>query len=219
MSRGTRRNAAAITEIDDEPEPSSPAQPTVTVAGFKEEFSKLTFLQSVIQKGFMLEDDAKDVYMQLTDSDDDAGYQDFIANINGPLMFLGLKLKRTIYNLDGEWYIAFINEIDAIATNDNSDDGTPWVRSTDAVNLNLTQSSFTQASQAEPSSSQAPNMRLTHAEKEDTLKQLVTEGWIARTPDRPGCYSMGVRTFLELGQYLTDLDLPESTREVWQKFL
>ncbi len=47
-------------------------------------------------------------------------------------------------------------QIDAIAMSDNSDDGKPWVRSTDAVNLNLTQSSFTQASQAEPSSSQVP---------------------------------------------------------------
>ena len=66
---------------------------------------------------------------------------------------------------------------------------------------------------------QAPNMRLTHAEKEETVKQLLTEGWIARTPDRPGCYSVGVRSFLELGQYLTDLDLPERTRDVWQNFL
>jgi len=72
MSRGTRRHAAAATEIGDDPEPSSPAQPTVSVAGFKEEFSKFTFLQSVIQKGFMLEDEAKDMYMQLTDSDDGA---------------------------------------------------------------------------------------------------------------------------------------------------
>ncbi len=66
---------------------------------------------------------------------------------------------------------------------------------------------------------QVTNARLTHAEKEETLKQLVTEGWIAQTPDRPGCYSVGVRAFLELGQYLTDLDLPESTRNIWQKFL
>ncbi len=66
---------------------------------------------------------------------------------------------------------------------------------------------------------QAANMRLTHAEKEETLKQLLTEGWITQTPDRAGCYSVGVRTFLELGQYLTDLVLPESTRDVWQKFL
>ena len=66
---------------------------------------------------------------------------------------------------------------------------------------------------------QASNARLTLAEKEETLKQLVAEGWLAKTPDRVGCYSIGVRTFLELGQYLTDLDLPESTRHIWQKFL
>lgn len=66
---------------------------------------------------------------------------------------------------------------------------------------------------------QGSNARLTHAEKEDTMKQLVGEGWLAKTPDRPGCYSIGVRTFLELGQYLTELDLPESTRLVWQNFL
>ncbi|KAL3160527.1 hypothetical protein ABBQ32_010831 [Trebouxia sp. C0010 RCD-2024] len=66
---------------------------------------------------------------------------------------------------------------------------------------------------------QAASTRLSHAEKEDTLKQLVSEGWLAKTPERAGCYSIGVRTFLELGQYLTDLDLPESTRNIWQKFL
>ena len=66
---------------------------------------------------------------------------------------------------------------------------------------------------------QAANIRLTHAEKEETVKQLVAEGWLAQTPNKPGCYSIGVRTFLELGQYLTELDLPESTRSIWQTFL
>jgi len=47
-------------------------------------------------------------------------------------------------------------QIEAIATNDNSDEGKPWVRSTDAVNLNLTQASFTQASQAEAGSQVLP---------------------------------------------------------------
>ena len=50
-------------------------------------------------------------------------------------------------------------QMEAIATNDNSKDGKPWLRSVDAVNLNLTQASYTQmtltgvpASQAEGSS-------------------------------------------------------------------
>ena len=58
-------------------------------------------------------------------------------------------------------------QIEAIAMNDNSDDGKPWIRSVDAVNINLTQpSSYTQmtltgvaASQPE-SSSQVPALVL-----------------------------------------------------------
>ena len=67
MSRGTRRQAAAANETDEEPEPSSPAQAPVSIAGLKEDFSRFTLLQTVIQKGYMLEDEAKDIYMQLTD--------------------------------------------------------------------------------------------------------------------------------------------------------
>lgn len=70
MSRGTRRQAAAAADLDEEEqEPSSPAQPTVSVAGFKEDFGRFTFLQSVIQKGYMLEDEARDMYQQLTNTD------------------------------------------------------------------------------------------------------------------------------------------------------
>ncbi len=69
MSRGTRRQAAAATELEEEAEPSSPPQPAVSVAGLKEEFSRHTFLQSVIQKGYMQEDEARDMYIQLTDND------------------------------------------------------------------------------------------------------------------------------------------------------
>ena len=61
-------------------------------------------------------------------------------------------------------------QIEAIAVNDNSDDGKPWIRSVDAVNINLTQqpSSYTQttltgvpASQPE-SSSQVPPLACPH---------------------------------------------------------
>lgn len=62
-------------------------------------------------------------------------------------------------------------------------------------------------------------MRLTLAEKQDTLRQLVDEGWLAKTPDQPGAFSIGVRSFLELGSYLTSLDLPERTQAIWAKFL
>ena len=69
MARGTRHQAAAPVEVDEEPMPSSPALPTASVAGLPEDFERYTFLQSVIQKGFMLESEARDMYRQLTDSD------------------------------------------------------------------------------------------------------------------------------------------------------
>lgn len=65
----------------------------------------------------------------------------------------------------------------------------------------------------------AASLRLTLAEKQDTLKQLVDEGWLAKTPDQAGAFSIGVRSFLELGSYLASFDLPERTQRVWSKFL
>lgn len=65
----------------------------------------------------------------------------------------------------------------------------------------------------------AANMRLTLSEKEDTLKQLVEEGWLAKTPGHAGAVSVGVRSYMELGSYLMDLDMPDSTKVVWSTFL
>lgn len=62
-------------------------------------------------------------------------------------------------------------------------------------------------------------MRLTLSEKQDTIKQLMEEGWLAKTPDQAGAVSIGVRSFLELGSFLAALDVPERTRVVWSKFL
>lgn len=112
MSRGKRRNVSPAVEPDEEREPSSPAQqPAASVTELRQDLEHFTFLQSIIHKGFMPESEARDIYRQLTDSDDDDGYQDFVANINEPLTFLFLKLKRTIYHLDNEWYIALVNEL------------------------------------------------------------------------------------------------------------
>ncbi|KAL3160528.1 hypothetical protein ABBQ32_010832 [Trebouxia sp. C0010 RCD-2024] len=100
MSRGTRQNVSPAVEPDEEREPSSPAQPpAASVIELRQDLERFTFLQSIIHKGFMLEIEARDMYRQLTDSDDDDGYQDFVANINEPLTFLFLKLKRTIYHV------------------------------------------------------------------------------------------------------------------------
>lgn len=69
MTRGTQRKAAAAAELDEEPGPSSPAQPAASVTGLRQNFEHFTFLQAVIQQGFMPESEARDMYRQLTDSE------------------------------------------------------------------------------------------------------------------------------------------------------
>ena len=64
-----RRNAAAAAELDAEPESFSPAQPAADLTGLRQDFERFTFLQSVIQKGFMREIEAREMYRQLTDSE------------------------------------------------------------------------------------------------------------------------------------------------------
>jgi len=246
MSRGTRsgRQSVATIPSDDEEaeEPSQPAVSASDLAETKQDYTRFVFLQAIMQRGVMKESEAKQMYCELTESTSDAGYEDFVADINEPLMLLHLKLKRTIFILDSEWYIGFINELpdenskigssfeipqrayfqsllEHIATADNSSDGKPFVRSTDAINVSMSQATMTQLSQLESSSQTAASLHLTLAKKQDTLKQLVDEGWLAKTPDQAGAYSIGVRSFLELSSYLANLDLPESTQVVWSKFL
>lgn len=69
MARDTLSETAAIADMDEDAGPSSPSPPTASVDGLQEDYERFTFLQSVIQKGFMPEKESRDMYMQLTDSD------------------------------------------------------------------------------------------------------------------------------------------------------
>lgn len=85
MTRVTRRQAAAEQSSDEDeassqPSPlAEPAQPEYVpsssdLAQAHEDFQRFTFLQAIMQRGFMTESDAKSMYCQLTDSPD--GKQD-----------------------------------------------------------------------------------------------------------------------------------------------
>lgn len=52
-----------------------------------------------------------------------------------------------------------------------------------------------------------------------TALQLVEDGWLANSPNRAGCYTLGVRSLLELGEYILSLDLPDATRGLLQNIL
>ena len=75
MPRNTRRSAAAAAaaEEEEDAEPQSPTlalpAPVADIAGLKEDLAKFTFLQSVIQHGYMREEEARDIYQQLMDTD------------------------------------------------------------------------------------------------------------------------------------------------------
>jgi hypothetical protein len=39
------------------------------------------------------------------------------------------------------------------------------------------------------------------------LKYFAEQGWLAKTPNQETCYSLGPRSFLELGTMLAEMDL------------
>ncbi|EIE23274.1 hypothetical protein COCSUDRAFT_63630 [Coccomyxa subellipsoidea C-169] len=146
--------------------------------------------------------------------------------------------------LDGKWYIAVINKLpdevsktlgsslslaqvqflktvlEAIAMDQDAEDGVGSVGAVQASNLNFTQTQAFQATQAEGGSqASSQQLKLSMVEKEALLPRLVEEHWLAPSPHRMGYYSIGVRSFLELKDYLLSLELPEETRTAWEKFL
>lgn len=124
MSR-TRRQTQAAPSDDEEEEPvQEPAQIAVSAADLeavRDDCKRFTFLQAIIQKGVVKEAEARQMYRELHELTNgrqagqmpaqqgaavcrdcglaDAGWEDFIADINEPLDFLNLKLKRTIFNV------------------------------------------------------------------------------------------------------------------------
>ena len=56
------------------------------------------------------------------------------------------------------------------------------------------------------------------SDKEATLKMLCQEGWLKRGDDEAGHLKLGVRSFLELREFLLD-QAPEATKMRWEKML
>lgn len=56
---------------------------------------------------------------------------------------------------------------------------------------------------------------MSKAEKEATLKRLCEEGWLRRGDDEAGKLTIGVRSFLELKDFLLE-SAPEATQERWK---
>ena len=76
------------------------------------------------------------------------------------------------------------------------------------------------AGPSQPAAPVAAAKHLSMREKQETLRKLLTTGWLASVPSKPGYYTLGPRTFLELGDYLLGLpDLPQATKREWNQLL
>ena len=60
--------------------------------------------------------------------------------------------------------------------------------------------------------------KMSKTEKEATLKALCHEGWLKQSDDEAGHLRLGVRSFLELREFLLDA-APPAARERWEKML
>ncbi|CAL5221945.1 g4221 [Coccomyxa viridis] len=189
-----------------------------------------------MERAWMTEKDAKKLLQDITGSTDDATFMHMVAKVDKHLATIGFKLARLLLPLDNEFYVAVVNKssdevaktlgssfsapqiaflktvLEGIALDPDAENGVASIGSMDANNLAFTQTQATQATQA-------PATKLSMTEKERLLPKLVEEGWLANVPDRQGTYSIGVRAFLELTDFLLGLDLPPETRRAWERFL
>lgn len=212
------------------------------------------FLQAVMARQFLREDDAKDLYRQITGAQNDAFYFHFVGEVNQQLEFARFELRRAMYLADNQHYLGFVNKeadeaskrsvkyrgakdgkpdtritayfralLERIATSATAEAGLGYLSSRQALNLSLrAELPVTQAGAEEDADLAAMRQqaeevsKLGLKERETALAQLSADGWLAHMPGKPGCYTLGPRSFLELGRYILALDLPPATAEALQ---
>ncbi|KAK3262664.1 hypothetical protein CYMTET_28491 [Cymbomonas tetramitiformis] len=184
------------------------------------------FIQMLLAKGYMKEAEARDRFKTIAEQNHDRNFDEFWGSINSEIGYTHLALRRLKFPHDGQLYIGIVNTeadepsklgtsmsavqlkyfsslVSAIATDEIA--AKEGVTSMAALNVNDS------AQQSQPSSSQAVN-NLNRAEREASLQQLRNEGWLFLCDGR---YTLGVRTFLELSNYLHSI-APEPVRKLWQ---
>ncbi|KAI8475848.1 MAG: Nse1 non-SMC component of SMC5-6 complex-domain-containing protein [Monoraphidium minutum] len=207
------------------------------------------FTQHLMKHGYMAEEKAMEAFQRLTGLDSDDAYKRMVADQNREMAPFNLQIKTMKYPLDEQRYVGFINThadapskfgtrftpqereffrtvIEEIARDPRAEDGVGALSSIELLNLaiqpqNDTQQQDAGAGGAAGASSQpagaAPKMA--KAAKEGALRKFVADGWLKHGLGA-GQYSLGVRTFLELGPQLLELpDLPAATRDAWQDLM
>eukprot|EP00193_Tetraselmis_chui_P012820 CAMPEP_0177795556 /NCGR_PEP_ID=MMETSP0491_2-20121128/26302_1 /TAXON_ID=63592 /ORGANISM="Tetraselmis chuii, Strain PLY429" /LENGTH=211 /DNA_ID=CAMNT_0019318407 /DNA_START=95 /DNA_END=730 /DNA_ORIENTATION=- len=194
------------------------------------------FIQAVMARGCMPEEEAKQLHRSLTQRSSDRAYQVFLSEVNQKLDFAHFEV-RTMSNLfDGSRWVGFVNKviddaskslqnqpsgfthaqliffksiIDKLALDEDCEAGKASISSTDVLNIGLD-------GQGGAGDADAAALRkMSHMEKQETLNALAKQHWLEHHPSQSGCYCIGIRSFMEMRAYLLSLTLPEETRQAW----
>ena len=108
--------------------------------------------------------------------------------------------------------------------------GLGWITTREALNLDVTMTAEapppqTQGDGDEAGPSRPTSVQITGAaaqpfrltDREAALAAFVADGWLAFTPDQASAYSLGPRSFLELGDMLSAMDLQPVPRAALNK--
>jgi Nse1 non-SMC component of SMC5-6 complex len=114
-------------------------------------------------------------------------------------------------------------QLEKIASHPGQADGLGFISTKEALNLNFTLTAGPEPGNADDDDGEAGTSTqhrrqqqelagtaaqpFRPSDKERALKYFVEQGWLAKTPNQDTCYSLGPRSFLELGTMLAEMDL------------
>lgn len=202
-----------------------------------------------MRKSYMLESAALDTFEQLTGHRNEEDFRALLAEQNREMDTLGLQLRSMRYLPDNQTYVGIINTmsdepsklathysigqreyfkhvLEAIAVDPDAQAGVGSASGMQLLNMDLSRRAAAGAQQQEDEAADAAQAaavaalrKLTKGEKEQTLKQLVADGWLRHSTARSGHYCIGVRSFLELSDMLLEFDLPAATKQAWENII
>ena len=230
-----------------------------SVGSFRLEVSQRAFLQAMLARGCVPEEEARAIHSKLAEaSDSAASFDAFWGDIHERLEFVGMAMRRFRFPGDKRVYLGVANtRADEMSKMSNRLDQKQMVlfRAVleavacspggagldEAAALIAAGAALSERAEAEvvaltqgldaggdggvsqsqgPGQSQAAHKAvkgMTLAEKEATLRSLVADQWLWKGAE--GRYAVGPRAFLELREFLLDLDLPDAVRAQWERSL
>eukprot|EP00898_Chlorokybus_atmophyticus_P006970 jgi/Chlat1/7274/Chrsp58S06908 len=189
------------------------------------------FMQMMMAKGHLSELEAIRVFRKLQPNENESEFDNFLTEVNVTLNMVSFEVRRTIWQEDGNRYVGLantvvddysklgtrlqINEIaffrailERIALHSN---GLGDMSLDDAVEMRMDQIAAASAVGAADGSSQQPQAgqlaKLTESQKQAAIQNLIADGWLHL--DDFSRISIGVRSYVELRNWLEGLDIPE----------